>query len=172
MVVLNCCKAHQSASRTLHKCRPFYLPLLGSAAWFPPNLSLQAPLSQTLQRVHVAFECLLDIIALQQQLAREQPALARRLAAGAGQPGGQVASTDGPAVANEQEDEQADAVLLRIARDLLALGKPSGLAGGGSSLCSMRAAIVDILPVHSPKVCRRDLYHVIRAFHGPDKRLE
>lgn len=77
----------------------------------------------------MAFECLLDIIALQQQLAREQPALAQRLAAGdlanaaSAAAAGDLASSDSVAAAGEQEEEGADGVLLRIARDLLALGE-------------------------------------------------
>lgn len=87
----------------------------------PAALPPQAPLSQTLQRAHVAFECLLDIIVLQQQLARDQPALAQRL----GQPAGEAASTGKPVAADSSQagEEEAEGVLLRIARDLLALGE-------------------------------------------------
>lgn len=90
-------------------------------AWPRPRPP-QAPLSQTLQRVHVAFECLLDIISLQQQLTRAQPELRRRRL-GAGQPAGEGAAVSAGGETGQEEEEE-DEVLLRIARDLLALGEP------------------------------------------------
>lgn len=100
-----------------------------SAALLPTNppspaaVPPQAPLSQTLQRVHAAFECLLDIISLQQQLARAQPALRRRLGAG-GPSGGAAGGGEGDEAEQGQAEEgEEEAVLLRIARDLLALGE-------------------------------------------------
>ena len=60
----------------------------------------QAPLGQTLHRVHASFQCLLDTLQLQQQLM---------LVPGAGAGAG-------------GSDCNGDGLLLGIARDLLATG--------------------------------------------------
>jgi hypothetical protein len=73
----------------------------------------QAPLSQTLQRVVASFDCLLDILQLQQRLAGADGG------GGGGVGGGSGGDRSGSGSSGAAEDH----VLLGIARELLAVGE-------------------------------------------------
>jgi hypothetical protein len=103
-----------------------WVRLLACHATSPPPRCLllpvvsppQSPLSQTLHRVHASFECLLDILQLQQELTAAAAAAA-----------GPAATADGAAAVVAPGASSSDAVLLGVARDLLSAG---GQAGRGT----------------------------------------
>lgn len=90
-----------------------------------PTLGLcaQAALSQTLQRVHAAFECLVDIVQAQQQLCP---------AAEVAAPAPEVPADRSLAAAGN--GATAEAVLLGIAHSLLALGEGGRTEAGVGAL--------------------------------------
>ncbi|KAL4419934.1 hypothetical protein ABPG75_007032 [Micractinium tetrahymenae] len=127
----------------------------------------EAALSQTLQRVHTAFECLINIVQAQQQLQLPAAAATAAAAAGAAAPAGAAAAACG-------DGASADAVVLGIARDLLALdpsrkGRYAPLVtltpriGGRRLLALQPSFVAGCLEAMSQHVISSSVAHVLLA---------
>lgn len=117
---------HQRLHHASHPSIDQPLTLLTPGPWLHP--CQQAALSQTLQRVHAAFECLVDILQAQQQLCSEAAAAAPSgtAAAGASAAAPAAGASAGAAAAASGDGGAAEVMLLGIARSLLALGEREG----------------------------------------------
>ena len=136
-----------------------WVRLLACHATSPPPRCLllpvvsppQSPLSQTLHRVHASFECLLDILQLQQELT----------AAAAGP----AATANGAAAVVAPGASSSDAVLLGVARDLLSAGGQAGRGTLTVAQCEpgLQAGVRSTPPVHCLIICRCQPQGAVRA---------